>query len=400
MRWFSKLNQTSSASLVVPDWRASPSGARFAKPIEEMSKEELNTCLKYFYTSARKQDGSHYKASSLKTIRAAIDRYLRKPPHCKQFSIVSDAAFREANTVLFAFVKDLKKSGKIAGVVHKKAITKGQLKKLFDSGQLGPANSQDPAQLQRTVWFYLGLYFGRRGRENQRDLKSGMLVLKNTIDGEEYFELNRQMPPSLSPINARDKSDAKVVFSVVGSSRCPVATIKNYLSHLNPLSDVLFQRRSRKFSPRGAIWYGPSPVGRNALEHFMREMSKRAGIEPYLTKTCLRATALSIISPRSNSAMSHTLKAETADASNQALKSNRHPPGFQPKCSSTLLSNYLEGNEGLCTRINPPVEPTVIATMIEIEQQQNSDGEIVFQVRKIPIVAGQHNQVDVSVSIQ
>ena len=39
-----------------------------------MSKQELNDCLKSFYTSARKQDGSYYKTSSMKSIRAAIDR--------------------------------------------------------------------------------------------------------------------------------------------------------------------------------------------------------------------------------------------------------------------------------------------------------------------------------------
>ena len=36
-----------------------------------MTKEELNTCLKSFYTSARKHDGQFYKLSSLKSIRAA-----------------------------------------------------------------------------------------------------------------------------------------------------------------------------------------------------------------------------------------------------------------------------------------------------------------------------------------
>ena len=52
-----------------------------------MSKQELIDCLKFFYTSARKQDGSYYKTSSMKSIRAAIDRFLRSPSHCKQFSI-------------------------------------------------------------------------------------------------------------------------------------------------------------------------------------------------------------------------------------------------------------------------------------------------------------------------
>ena len=37
-------------------------------PIQEMSKEELNVCLKCFYTSARKKDGTYYKSLSTKSI--------------------------------------------------------------------------------------------------------------------------------------------------------------------------------------------------------------------------------------------------------------------------------------------------------------------------------------------
>ena len=92
-----------------------------------MNKEALNACLKSFYTSARKQDGQFYKSSSLEAIRAAIDRYLRMPPHFKQFSIVADSAFTEANRILDAFVKELRKSGKISGVVYKKAISKQEV---------------------------------------------------------------------------------------------------------------------------------------------------------------------------------------------------------------------------------------------------------------------------------
>ena len=198
-----------------------------------MHKEELNACLKSFYTSARKQDGQFYKSSSLKAIRAAIDRYLRMPPHSKQFFIVVDPAFTEENKILDAFVKELRKSGKISGVVHKKAISKQQVEKLFQSGELGPADTKDPAQLQRTAWFYLGIYFGRRGKENQRNMKPAMLALRATPQGEEYFELNREFPGSLPATknhqsglsDAEDESDAKI-FSVPESAKCPVKTIK------------------------------------------------------------------------------------------------------------------------------------------------------------------------------
>jgi len=135
-----------------------------------MSKEELNECIKCFYTSARKKDGTYYKNTSMKSIRAAIYRFLRSPPHNKPFSIISDAVFTGANKVLDAFVKDLRRTGKVAAIVHKKAVSKDQIQRLFESGELGPADSQNPAQLQRTAWFYLTLFFGRRERENQRQL--------------------------------------------------------------------------------------------------------------------------------------------------------------------------------------------------------------------------------------
>jgi len=401
----STVKSTKFGKRIFDEWLASPSGAKFAKPIEDMSKEELNTCLKYFYTSARKQDGSYYKASSLKTIRAAIDRYLRSPPHYKQFSIVSDAAFSEANRVLFAFVKDLKMSGKIEGVIHKQAITKEQVQKLYDSGQLGPANSYDPAQLQRTVWFYIGLYFGRRGRENQREMKSGMLSLRRTPQGVEYFELNRKMPASTSPLaNAKDELDAKVMFSVAGSSRCPVMTIKNYLSHLNPTSDLLFQRprdnRSLKFKTEDVIWYSPGPLGKTTLEKVMTEMSKRAGIEPRLTKHCLKATSVALLSGSSYCTANHRVQAETAGTSDQAIKSHYNTPSLeQQQHTSAILGNFFT-SVGPGARIIAPVGAKVVATVIEIEQQQDSAGEIILQVRKKPIVLQQpQNQLAVSSSL-
>lgn len=374
------------------DWLASPGGAKFSKPIEEMSKEELNACLKCFYTSARKQDGSYYKASSLKSIRAAIDRHLRAAPHNKPFSVISDAAFTEANKVLGAFVKDLKMSGKIEDIVHKKAITKDQVRKLYDSGELGPADSQDPAQLQRTAWFYVALFFGRRGRENQRLIKRDMLVLGRTPQGLEYYELNRQMPRSLpSAISTDDEEDSEAkVFAVPGSARCPVKTLKNYLSHLNPASDVLFQRpkdgQRSNFKPEDVVWYSLSPVGRTVLNSFMKEMSKRAGIIPHLTNYCLRTTSVAFLSHR----IFKKVESRNAD----------EPTSEELQQKSAQLSSFVGIDEaplGVPLGSSAPgAGERVIGTMVEIEQQQQASGEIVLQVRKFPVLLKNNQSVAVA----
>ena len=78
--------------------------------------------LNVFYTSARKKDGTYYKKTSMKSIRAAIERFLRSPLHNKPFSVISDVVFTGANKVLDAFVKDLRRTGKGAGIFHNKEV--------------------------------------------------------------------------------------------------------------------------------------------------------------------------------------------------------------------------------------------------------------------------------------
>ena len=88
--------------------------------------------------------------------RAAIDRFLRVE-HNKPFSTDGNPVFSEADLVLDSFVKDLRKTVKIGWIVNKKSIIEDQLQHLFETGELGQADSMDPSQLQRTVWFYVSL---------------------------------------------------------------------------------------------------------------------------------------------------------------------------------------------------------------------------------------------------
>ena len=129
-------------------------------------------------------------------------------------------------------------------------------------------SGQDPSQLLRTAWFYLTLYFGKRGRENQRKLTKETLVLKTTPQGRCFYELRRDVLVSTKnhqggPNYSTDESDGKI-FEVHNSSRCPVKTIENFVNCLNPKLDCLFQRPrelSGKFKPENeAALYCNSPV--------------------------------------------------------------------------------------------------------------------------------------------
>ena len=69
--------------LIFREWLAGSCGTKFSKPIEEMSKKRSDICLTCFYTFVRKKDGTYYKSSSMKSIRAATDLFLPSPPHNK-----------------------------------------------------------------------------------------------------------------------------------------------------------------------------------------------------------------------------------------------------------------------------------------------------------------------------
>ena len=178
------------------------------------------------------KDGNYYKASSLKSIRAGLDRFLQSPELKKPYSIISDPEFLQANKALDAFVND----GDIAGVVHKDTLTREVVEKLFETGQLGLAVSKYPTQLQNTVWFFISLYFGKRGRENQRNMTKQMIVLRTTPNGRQYYEINRGVVGALPSTqnhqggirDEEDESNGKM-FECPGSAECPIQTVKDYL---------------------------------------------------------------------------------------------------------------------------------------------------------------------------
>ena len=271
-----------------------------------MAPPELSKYLQKFYLSARKRDGSFYNKKSLTAIRAALDRHLRSPPFSKPFSIVGDSQFNDANTSLSNFLKTLSKSGQIAPTMHKQPLTKEVVAKLYEEGELVDTDSLQPHKLQQTAWFFISLFLGKRGRENQQLLKKHMLVSRETPSGEKYLEMSRERGAVLATKNHQgglddkeDESNGKI-FERPGSKRCPVKLIEKYLSHLNPECSSLFQKpRSpcKSFNPaRDAVWYCSTPLGHNTLDNMLRFMTTRAGIIPHLTNHSIRATTVTVLS--------------------------------------------------------------------------------------------------------
>ena len=311
-----------------------------------MEKEELNECLTMFYPAVRREDDTEFKVSSLKAIRAAIDRYLRQPPNNRPWSIVGDSAFQKSNKVLNAICKQMMQEGKVQPTIHKNPITSEQLQQLYETGQLGEWDTLDPSLLLRTAWFYITFYFGKRGCENQRKLTSDMLVLRSTPQERRYYEFrspfackNHQGVLTDNP----DKSDGKM-FEVPNSKRCPVKTLESFLKHLNPNLKALFQRPREVFNKVPAkVWYCNSPVGKSTLENMMKNMSTSPGIAPHLTNHCVRATSVTVLSD--NNIEARHIKTVTGHKSDNSIESYCSRASFQQKENmSNILSAFISGD--------------------------------------------------------
>ena len=181
-------------------------------------------------------------------------------------------------------------------------------------------------------------------------MKSNMLVFRKTPHGKEYCELNKEVAGSAPSTknhqgglyDHEEYLDGKI-FALEDSSTCPVQTIRNYLSHLNPVCEFLFQRprnSESKKSNSNDSWYCNSPLGDTSpLNNMMKDMSKRAGFHPYLTNHCLRATSVTILLDH-DCEVRH-IKAVTGHKSDSSIESyNQRPSLEQEERMSSILSDF------------------------------------------------------------
>ena len=159
-----------------------------------MEMVELAKFLEKFYPlGARQNDGIYYKASSLKSIRSRSRPIFAKPGAEETVQYYKWPRISPGKQSTWCVCQRWRHRW----VVHKDTLTREVVEKLYETGQLGSADSKYPTQLQNTVWFYISLYFGKWGRENQRNMTKQMIVLRTTPNGRQYYQINRGVADAL-----------------------------------------------------------------------------------------------------------------------------------------------------------------------------------------------------------
>lgn len=248
--------------------------------LENLEKEIIAERLKKFYQELKANQDKDYSRSAHLCIRAAINRHLTSEQVGKTFSIITDPVFKVANISLSAKLKRIKEKGKCK-VQHHSSIQPEDIKKCYDSGIF---DESTPTSLLRVNWFNISLFFCRRGRENQRNLKKTSFVMQKDANNNEYIEMTEEEKTKNHPGGLGDKADEgdPKMFSN-GGKHCPVQYFKKLLTVLNPGEEALFQRPKRNFVSTDKVWFEKSPLGVNTLGSMMKEISTAANLSQIYT---------------------------------------------------------------------------------------------------------------------
>ncbi|XP_048236651.1 zinc finger MYM-type protein 3-like isoform X1 [Haliotis rufescens] len=267
-------------------------GVRGKSPnFETHTPQELNRLLKVFYAEVRNTDGQYYTRSSYVGIRAAIHRHLRQPPFEREFNIRQDQEFFSANNVFIGMLKKIQKLG-LDVTTHYEPISERDLVKIRAYQSV-----DDPVSLQRKVWFDLTLGFGRMGAENQHNLTRSSFNIEVDESGCEFITSAHSEVTKRHSGYLQDLNQQNTRIYATGTSSCPVASFKVYLSKLHPENTALFQR-PRKHVNRSPDphWYTAQALGHNNLSNMMKSISQRARLSKTYTNHCVRATTISLLS--------------------------------------------------------------------------------------------------------
>ena len=145
------------------------------------------------------------------------------------------------------------------------------------------------------------LYFGRRGRENQRNMVKEDIVLWKTANGLECISLlewaTRNQPGGFR--DYEDNSQALICEWPDYPKKCPVRCIKKYLEKANPKLPRLMPKprnySNGKFNESDAVWDWNVPLEKKKnLDNLLCRIGKKAGLSTLFTSHCIRATSVTM----------------------------------------------------------------------------------------------------------
>jgi hypothetical protein len=183
----------------------------------------------------------------------------------------------------------LKEIGK-GVVVHYDEIPTDDMRKI-----VAVLNASNQTELQYLAWWYVQLFFCKRGRENTYEMKKSDLCI-DEVNGKKIIRLRRIMGTKNHRELNEDASGGGRITEMAGDPKCPVKTIELYISKLHPINEWLWQKPiCRLLSMNDACWYESRKLGKNILSNMMSTISSHCSLSKKFTNHCVRVSACTLL---------------------------------------------------------------------------------------------------------
>lgn len=303
-----------------------------------MDTTELDQNLARFYVEARTIKGDEYSRSALLGFRSSIERYLNNNGVTLKLS--GNQMFQNSNKILDAKLRINRRAGKNS-VQHKPVIVVSDLEKLRTSPFLSMAT---PAGLLRRTWFYVSLYWCRCGKEGQRDLRRESFKFTHDANGREFAFMTRG---EATKNGGNSKHSAETRLYSTGADNDAFASLKLYVSKLNPSCMSFYQHPKQGVTNADTVWYEKRPLGINKLGEMMKNISAGAKLSQIYTNHSVRTTGITLL-PSTNVPDCHIMF-----VSGHSTRQNKaQPSGLQLKIVSGTNSDALEDQNAKSTQVS------------------------------------------------
>ncbi|KAM9369072.1 LOW QUALITY PROTEIN: uncharacterized protein LRP34_010794 [Phaethornis superciliosus] len=263
-KWEKKRNRNTGDIKVLKDWLVShyPTETR---EIYELPPEDLDHYLTSFYSSAKRQDGREFSATSFHFFQGNIERYLKG--HNYEYSVIRGLEFRGSQEALKSKHHQLAQKEREEEWSILETLTDKDVANLRKSGLLSRSNPQGFLHL---ILINIIRGFGARTHSQRQSLYWGQLVLKETEEELEYLEWVDDLRAEGSTGTPGPR-----LFAQPGSPEtCPVEDYKEYSRRRPPdtLHDCnpLYLAPKPQFSIWDQVWFCRKSLAKAKLEKMLK----------------------------------------------------------------------------------------------------------------------------------
>ncbi|KAM6993361.1 uncharacterized protein RBU47_015140 [Passerculus sandwichensis] len=235
------------------------------RKIHRLPPADLDQYLLSFFSSAKKQNGMDFSASSLNTFRCSINRYLQE--HHYQYSILRGPEFKasqEAYKLKHRYL--FQKKEEQWNVVQN--LTSEDMENLLEKGILSKTN---PQGLLHLMFTNLIRGFGANTHYQAHQLCWGQVVLRKTKGEVEYLEWKDDLSPEGEP-------NPPLFAKPEDPKNCPVSSYKEY-ARRRP-ADMLDDNHPLYLSPKSLysvwdkVWYIRKPLSKGKINNILKVITQ------------------------------------------------------------------------------------------------------------------------------